>query len=76
MLLLECNTHQYTYSCANLHCSFSYQFSAHINIFLEADLYEFAHENYLLCLLELSQCSSIFWASQLKPKIENVCLEI
>jgi hypothetical protein len=53
MVLLECKNTQYNYSCAYLHCCFSLKPSAHIKISSEADFYEPAHENYLLCLPEL-----------------------
>jgi hypothetical protein len=70
MVFLERMNHQYNYSCAYLYCCLCLKLSAHIKISSEAYLYELAHENYLPCLLDLCQCSSVFLSFKLKPKIE------
>lgn len=64
-----------------LHVCFSLKLPGHNKNSWEAYLYEFAHGNYLPCLLELWRCSSILWSSQLKPKIQcqkvyDIILEI
>ena len=49
----------------SLHCCFSLKFPRHINISSDAYSYQLAHENYLPCRLELWQCFSKVWSSQL-----------
>lgn len=53
---------------AYLHCRFWLKLSGHITVSREAHCYQLANENYLLCLLEQGQCSSVLWSPPMHPK--------